>query len=398
VIPAGTYSVHVRAVDVRDQLSDDDPATPGDQPRIASGVEVSQPPNDAPVASFTYSCEQNVCTFDGRGSTDENPSSLTYSWSYGGQGSASGPLPTKTFTAPGTFPVTLTVTDEWKATNTSVAQDVTIVEPSGNSAPVPTFIQSCQGLTCSVNSQGTADPNSGDTISYSWNWGDGSAASTGSSPSAHVYAEAGTYTITLTTTDGWGKAASTTRQVTMSEPVGNRAPTATFTASCTSFTVCAVSSAGSADPDGDTLRYVWNWGDGTSDTTTTNTNASHTYDQSGTYTVTLTASDVWGKTSTPITAEVTTLAEPDGNVGPTIVMSEPVCTGFLCSVNSAGTTDPDGIRNYTFQWGDGTPDTVTTSTSNRSHTYAVAGTYTITLIATDRWGERTTATRTVTVG
>ena len=47
--------------------------TAGDQPRIATGVTVTQPSNNPPVASFTYTCNQNVCTFDGRGSTDENP-------------------------------------------------------------------------------------------------------------------------------------------------------------------------------------------------------------------------------------------------------------------------------------------------------------------------------------
>ena len=126
VIPAGTYSVHVRARDLRDQLSDNDPVTAGDQPRIATGVTVTSPSNNPPVASFTYSCNQNVCTFDGRSSTDENPTSLTYSWSFGtarDHDQGSGPLPTKTFTAPSPagqpFQVTLTVRDEWTLTNTS---------------------------------------------------------------------------------------------------------------------------------------------------------------------------------------------------------------------------------------------------------------------------------------
>jgi PKD repeat protein len=396
VIPAGTYSVEVQAVDVRDQLSDNDPTTDGDQPRIATGVVVSQPSNNPPVASFTYSCTNNVCAFDGRGSTDENPTSLTYAWNFGGQGSTSGPVPTKTFTAPGTFAVTLTVTDEWKATSTSAAQNVTIVEPPGNSAPVPTFVQSCQGLTCSVNSQGTADPNSGDTISYSWNWGDGTALSTGASPGTHVYAAAGSYTITLTTTDGWGNTASTTRTVSLVEPAGNRAPTASATAACATFTVCVANSSGSVDPDGDTLRYVWSWGDGTPDSTSAN--PSHTYAKPGSYTVRLTVTDAWGKAAQPVTIEVTTPAEPAGNVGPTVVMSEPMCTGLVCRVNSAGTMDDNGIMSYTFTWGDGTADTVTTSTRDQSHTYATAGTYTVTLVAADAWGRTSQVQRQVTVG
>ena len=494
VIPAGTYSVEVQAVDVRNQLSDNDAAIAGDQPRIATGVVVSQPSNTAPVASFTYSCTQNKCTFDGRSSTDENAASLTYAWNFGTQGTATGPLPTKTFTAPGTFPVTLTVTDEWKVTHTSAAQNVTIVEPSGNSAPVPTFTQNCQGLTCAVNSQGTADPNTaanGDTITYSWNWGDGTAASTGAAPAAHAYAAAGNYTITLTTTDGWGKAASTTRNVSLSEPGTNRPPTATFTVSCASFTVCQFNSAGSVDPDGDAVRYlwdfgdgttataaapsktyatagsyavkltvtdvwgkagtdtktatitepagnnaptagtvsetcttsnttctmtatgasdpdtaagdairnyVWSWGDGTPDTTGTSASQAHVFPTPGTYTVTLRVLDKWGRASAVVTRSVTTAAEPAGNNGPAVVFNQPTCTARVCVANSAGTTDTDGgIRSYTFKWGDGTTDTVTTSTANQSHTYAAAGTYTITLVATDNWGRTTTVTRSVTV-
>jgi hypothetical protein len=209
VIPAGTYTVIVRPIDVHEQIG---------AARTSTGVRVTQPPNAPPTARFTYTCDQNVCTFDGRTSTDENASSLTYTWRFGTQGTATGPLPTKTFTAPGSFPVTLTVTDEWRVSNTSVAQNVAIVEPPGNDAPVPTFALSCLDLTCSVSSRGTVDPDPGDVIRYSWNWGDGTPLRPGASPAAHVYAAPGSYTITLTTTDGWGNSASTTRNVTLSRP------------------------------------------------------------------------------------------------------------------------------------------------------------------------------------
>lgn len=288
VLPAGTYTVRVRPVDVHNQVGSE---------RVSTGVVVTQPANSAPVASFTYTCTKNVCTFDGRGSTDENPSSLTYSWSFGTQGTATGPLPTKTFSAPGTFPVTLTVTDEWKATNTSAAQNVTITEPSGNSAPVPTFAQSCQGLSCAVSSQGTTDPNPGDVISYSWNWGDGTPASTGASPAAHVYAAAGTYTITLTTTDGWGKSASTTRSVSLVEPAGNNPPVVSFAPPTCTARTCSVSAAGSTDAEG-IRSYTWSWGDGTADTTTTTATSSHAFTAAGTFTITVRVTDIWGRSST----------------------------------------------------------------------------------------------------
>jgi PKD repeat protein len=383
VIPAGTYSVRVRPVDVHNQIGVE---------RISTGIVVSQPSNNPPVASFTYTCNQNVCTFDGRGSTDENANSLTYAWNFGTQGTATGPLPTKTFTAPGTFPVTLTVTDEWKATNTSAAQNVTVVEPSGNGAPVPTFTQSCQGLTCSVSSQGTADPNTGDVITYAWDWGDGTTPSTGATPAAHVYAAAGTYTITLTTTDGWGKSASTTRSVTMSEPASNTAPSVTFTATCASFTVCQMNSAGTADPQGDAIKYSWNWGDLTAASTTAS--PAHTYDKPGTYAIVLTVTDVWGKAGTA-TREVT-ITEPAGNGAPTAVIASGTCATFTtCAMSATGSSDPDtgtgdGIRNYLWSWGDGTPDTVGTAV-NQSHVYPVPGTYTVTLRVVDKWGRSSLA-------
>jgi PKD repeat protein len=381
VIPAGIYTVRVRPVDVHNQIGVE---------RISDNITVTQPANNPPVPSFTYSCNQNVCTFDGRGSTDENTASLTYSWNFG-QGSGSGPLPTKTYTSPSPvgapFQVTLTVKDEWQVSATSAPQSVTIVEPAGNTAPVPTFTQSCQGLTCSVSSAGTADPDTGDTITYSWNWGDGTALSTGSSPSAHVYAASGSYTITLTTTDGWGNAASTTRNVTLTEPAGNTAPVPAFTSSCVSFTVCTFSSAATVDNEGDAIKYSWNFGDAS---TSTSANPSRTYSVPGTYTVTLTATDVWGK-SASVSHDVT-ITEPASNNAPTAMIALSSCsaTSTSCTLSGAGSSDPDtatgdGIRNYVWSWGDGSLDTTGTS-SSQSHTFTLAGTYTVTLRVLDKWG------------
>ncbi|GAB6985657.1 PKD domain-containing protein [Nocardioides pyridinolyticus] len=386
-IASGTYTVRVRPVDIHNQIGVE---------RVSTGVTVSQPSNNPPTASFTYSCNQNVCSFDGRGSTDENTSSLVYTWTFAGSGTTTngtGALPTRTWTAPGTFAVTLTVRDEWNVTSAPVTQNVTITEPSGNGAPVPTFTRSCTGLTCSVTSSGTTDPNN-DPITYTWAWGDGTpnTVTTSTNVQAHTYAAAGTYTITLTAADGWGKSASTTQNVTLSEPATNTAPTATFTASCASFTVCQMNSTGTSDPQGDAIRYTWNWGDGTADTTGTNAasaNPSHTYNTPGTYTITLTASDVWGKAGTA-TREVT-ITEPAGNNAPTAVIASGTCTSFTtCSMSATGSSDPDtaagdGIRDYVWSWGDGTPDTTGTSV-NQSHVFPVAGTYTVTLRVVDKWG------------
>lgn len=204
-IPAGAYQVRVRPVDGRGQY----PAP------HAVNVTVAAPAgNLAPVAGAAVTCAQNVCTFDGRTSTDENAPTLTYAWSFGNGRTGSGAVATQTYSTPGTFTATLTVTDEYGATGTA-ATTVTVVEPAGNAAPTAVITTpTCVGLTCNLSGAASADPNLGDTIGYLWDFGDGTATSTSASP-AHVFAAAGTYPVTLTVTDGWGRATTVTRSVTV---------------------------------------------------------------------------------------------------------------------------------------------------------------------------------------
>ena len=290
VIPPGTYTVTEQGVDNHGKIG---------LPNTVTGIIVTQPANLPPVANATVSCVQNVCTFDGRSSTDEDTTSLVYSWNFGDLLTGSGPVPVHTFTRPGTFSVVLTAKDKWNATSTFTLP-VTIVMPPGNTAPVPTFVTSCSGLVCGTSSAGTVDPNLGDVITYSWNFGDGTPLVTTASAS-HTYALAGVYTVTLTATDGWGNAASISKVLDETEPVTNVAPVPTFTASCIGL-ICLTNSNGTADANGDVIRYSWNFGDGTA--LSTATSPSHTYLVAGTYTITLTVTDSWNK-SAFITSTVT---------------------------------------------------------------------------------------------
>lgn len=207
ILVPGTYLVRVRAVDANQQVQ---------QVSRDVTVTVSAPTgNTAPVASFTATCTGgNVCSFDGRGSTDETPSTLTYAWAFGNGRTGTGPLPTYTYSTPGTFTVTLTVRDEFGATG-STTRTVTITEPATNVAPTAVIsTPSCTALVCNFSGVASTDPNVGDTVSYLWNFGDATPTSTSSAPS-HTFPAAGTYTVTLTVKDGWGKSTSTTRTVTV---------------------------------------------------------------------------------------------------------------------------------------------------------------------------------------
>ena len=207
-ISDGAYTVLVRAIDQHGFI------TPVPSER---NVTVSGPPgNLPPVAAFTQTCNQNVCSFDARTSTDENAPTLTYTWNFG-NGTGSGPVPTRTYTSANTYTVTLTAKDEYGLTSTATST-VTIAEPAGNVAPLPVLNPpSCALLVCNFSSVGTTDPNLGDALSVLWDFGDGGATSASAAVS-RTFPAAGTYTVTLTATDGWGKATSTTTTVTVTGP------------------------------------------------------------------------------------------------------------------------------------------------------------------------------------
>jgi large repetitive protein len=75
--------------------------------------------------------------------------------------------------------------------------------------------------------------------------------------------------------------------------------------SCNGLT-CNFSAVGTTDNAGDAITYAWNFGD-TANNTAGGSATSHVFTGPGTYTVTLTATDGWAK-STTITRDVTVTA------------------------------------------------------------------------------------------
>ena len=85
----------------------------------AFGVDI--PPTA--VIGFTNIAvnEGAAVPFDGLGSADPSGGPLTYTWSFGDGGTATGPEPTHTYTAPGIDTVTLTVNDGFGGISTATA-------------------------------------------------------------------------------------------------------------------------------------------------------------------------------------------------------------------------------------------------------------------------------------
>ncbi|HZJ06798.1 MAG TPA: PKD domain-containing protein, partial [Nocardioidaceae bacterium] len=89
------------------------------------------PPNVAPTASFTQSCTELVCDFDGGGSTDSDGSIVSYNWDFGDSTLGSGANVQHAYTGPGDYQVKLTVTDDDGAAS-SKTTTVSVQGPQAN--------------------------------------------------------------------------------------------------------------------------------------------------------------------------------------------------------------------------------------------------------------------------
>jgi PKD repeat protein len=109
---AGTYTITLTIVDSLGLTSS------------ASHAVTVEPPNTAPAAAFVSACTDLVCTFSDT-SVDADGRVVSSVWTIDGV-AAAGTTVSRAFAAPGTYPVSLTVTDEDGATSTAAGTvDVT---------------------------------------------------------------------------------------------------------------------------------------------------------------------------------------------------------------------------------------------------------------------------------
>ena len=226
--------------------------------------------------------------------------------------------------------------------------------------------------------------------SYSWDLGDGSDAVTTASASV-TYTTAGSYTVSLTVTDVTGQASTTTQLITVTDP--DIEPTAVIVASLTEgeAPLTVTLDGGTSTDDIGIESYSWDLGDGSEAVATAS--ASVTYATAGTYTISLTVTDIAEQEST--VTQLITVTDPDIEPTAVIVASETEGVAPLTvTLDGSTSTDDTGIESYSWDLGD---DSDAVTTESTSVTYTIAGSYTVSLTVTDAAGQESTATQLITV-
>ena len=170
------------------------------------------PVNQPPVANVQANCTGMTCAVDGGLSTDPDGSISSYAWNFGDSATATSATANHTYSTPGTYTVSLTVTDNRGATNTAT-QTVTVAPLA---SPI-TFVDSSDSgvSTAYVKAFTTTVPNTvqaGDTLLLFGSINANSTDSTLSAPAGWTLVQAAS----STTDDIQG--AIWTRPATASDP------------------------------------------------------------------------------------------------------------------------------------------------------------------------------------
>jgi RHS repeat-associated protein len=172
-------------------------------------------------------------------------------------------------------------------------------------------------LTLTANGLASVDPD-GSIVDFAWDFGDGGTAS--GAVASHIYTSAGNYSVRLTVKDNNGATNTQTKQLVVLQ---NQLPTVDLRLVSAGTGVAPLmvvfDGSRSADPEGGTLRYLWNFGDGTQ--IEGKSVETYQYLNPGTYQATLTVQDVNGGqavASTSIVVNAVVLPPAPETVAPSL--------------------------------------------------------------------------------
>lgn len=279
-------------------------------------------------------------------------------WDFGDGTTSTQNNPTHIYTTPGSYDVTLTLTNTSGCVSTITQTGVVQFEGYPTAVVDIDNPLACIGAPVNFSSQSL-----GNIATSQWNFGDGATAS-GANVS-HTYGTIGNFNVSLTVTSPLGCA----NTATVSNGVSVTKPTAQFTPFPT-FAFCPPLMVNFNNQSVGAASYLWDFGDGSFSSLQT---PSHIYTQSGTYTIRLIAYNANGCADTIIQNNVIQILGPVGNF--TFTPTTPGCAPHQVEF----TSNASGATTYTWDFGDGFFGT----NVNEAHSYQDPGSYVPLLIISD---------------
>ncbi len=309
-----------------------------------------------PVANFNNTTE---CFTDATQFTDATvvtpPSTITdWAWTFGDPPAQNVQNPSHTYSAPGTYDVTLAVTSNNGCTNTTTSQVVVhpLPEPEFSATSVcfgePTEFSDLS----SILTPGNID---------SWYWDFGDQTNTTQAEPSHTYAVADFYDVTLTLTSDQGCTDEITHEIEV-YPLPQVDFVATETEGCQPFATNFIDQ--STIPSGYSIvQWDWDLGNGSSNAQ----HPRHPYPLDGVYSISLTATSNEGCQSTlTLTDYITVNPKPKAGFEPT---PQPTDIIFpYVTFNNLASTD---VVDWVYFFGDGSQS----SEESPKHTYVEHGTF-----------------------
>jgi gliding motility-associated-like protein len=328
-----------------------------------------------PVANFFSAsvCLQNQTVFTDL-STVSGGSTFQYAWNFGDGNTGNTAQTTNTYLQAGIYNVQLTVVTA-EGCSASVMKPVEVYH-----LPVATFNanDNCLNLPTFFNDGSAVAQGS---ISF-WNWTLGDGTNSNMQNPIHTYGFSGAYPVTLQVTSNNGCRSNANDSVTIFRPP---TPAPFSQEGCVGANLLFTDNTPSVDPN---IIQGWEWDFGNG--MTSNLSAPVVaFSTPGPQTVTLTTTNVQGCKGT---ASITVMMNPLPVAGFTNANG---CSGTAVQFNNTSTIGSGGtITGYNWNFGDGTPSS---NSTNPSHIFPQAGTYTVMLIVTSNEGCADTATASVIV-
>ncbi len=308
-----------------------------------------------PSGGFTTSSDENTVTF-----TNTSTNATSYSWDFGDGTSSTETNPVHTYPDDGQYTVILTATNDC---GSETSQQIITTSSAPGAAFTSSGTSGCAPFTVNFTDGSTSN-----TTSWSWSFPGGTPSSSTDQNPTVTYATAGVYTVTLVASNGTGSSTVTQTDYITVAPLA----VPSFTTSSDENTVTFTNTST------DATSYSWDFGDGTSSTAT---NPVHTYPDDGQYTVILTATNDCG--SVTIEQIVSTSSIPQAAF---IAGNTSGCAPLTVNFTDQSTSN---TTSWSWSFPGGTPSSSTNQ--NPTIVYENAGTYTVTLVASNDSGA-TTAT------